>query len=110
LTFLKTEKASFRKDRSNREERFMRNWLRQRIFPLIELRSPGFKSRVAHLAALFRDDADFWNGFLEKMETTVLRPYHGGRLLDFKGLLSYPPAVQNRFFRRVVGPQILTFE
>jgi tRNA(Ile)-lysidine synthase len=110
LEFLEKEKRSFRQDRSNASDVFLRNWLRHQVTPLLEKRVPGFKDRIATLAAIMRDETDYWQALLSGVEKKILRRYRGGWLLDFKGLLSYPPAVQKRFFRRVIGPQILTFE
>ena len=38
-------------DRTNREERFTRNWVRRRVLPLLESRSPRLREHLAALAA-----------------------------------------------------------
>jgi tRNA(Ile)-lysidine synthase len=99
-----------RTDQSNGDERFLRNWLRNRIFPRLERRSPGFKQRLAQSAQLFHDENFFWDQFLGHVERRVVRRNAGGQLLDLGGLLSYSAAVQRRFFRRVIGENILTMD
>lgn len=97
-------------DHTNHDEHFFRNWLRRRMFPQLEKRSPGFKQRIANSAVVFGDEKSFWSAFLERVDKRVCRPSVGGRLLDLGGLLSYSAAVQRRFLRRVVGENILTLD
>jgi tRNA(Ile)-lysidine synthase len=98
-----------RTDRSNRDESFLRNWLRRNLFPQLAHRSPGFKVRLANLATLLHDEKTFWSDYLDDVEKRVLRADRGGRLLDLGGLLRYSAAVQRRFLRRVVGENLMTF-
>jgi tRNA(Ile)-lysidine synthase len=108
--WLRGLKVHPRCDRSNADERFLRNWLRRRLFPLLELKSPGFKERWAKLATLFQDEKEFWDDFLDAVHKQVCRRKAGGQLLDLGGLLRYSAAVQRRFLRRTVGDNLLTFD
>ncbi|HVE14966.1 MAG TPA: tRNA lysidine(34) synthetase TilS [Elusimicrobiota bacterium] len=51
LTYLRAYGLRFRRDASNREERFTRNWVRLRILPILESRSPRLREHLAALAA-----------------------------------------------------------
>ena len=108
--WLRRSNVSPRVDATNQDERFLRNWLRRRLFPQLEHRAPGFKERLAKLAVLFHGEKEFWSEFLEGVNKRVCRSEQGGQLLDLGGLLSYSAAVQRRFLRRVVGKNILTFD
>lgn len=109
MDWLKRSKWRYRTDKSNVNPVFLRNWLRMNVIPKLEKKAPGFKTRVARLAMLIRDEKQYWNEEIEFLEGQLLKEYRGGRLLDLGGLLSYPPAVQRRFLRRSVGRDFLTF-
>lgn len=108
--WLDSSNTRSRIDKTNKDESLLRNWLRRRIFPQLEERSPGFKTRVAKLAAVLQDEKDFWADFLTVTQKRICLPSRGGQLLDLKGLLSYSAAVQRRFLRRIVGENLLTFD
>jgi len=110
LTFLKKIDRPFRKDRSNLDRNFQRNWLRLELFPRIEARAPGFKTRLVQLGKIFREEASYWEKKLEGVEVKVMRRHRAGQLLDFEKLLRYPAAVQRRFLRRAVGKDLLSFD
>jgi tRNA(Ile)-lysidine synthase len=110
LGYLKSGRFLYRRDASNTNERFLRNWLRRTIFPQLEVRAPGFQERVARLAALARDEEIFWEDLLDEMNTKLTQPVKGGRLLDFEGLLRYSAAAQRRFLRRAMGGDVLAFD
>ena len=110
MQWLRGSKSRFRIDASNQNPVFLRNWLRSRVVPAMEKRSPGFKHRLAALASLARDEKGFWQQETERVKKALLKPYKRGWLLDLGGLLSYSPAVQRRFLRRALGQNLLTFE
>jgi len=110
IAHLRKGGISYRRDRSNRNTRFLRNWLRLKVFPLLETRSPGFKSRVGSMARLVRDEKQYWTDYVGKLERRLLRRSRRGHLLDFRGLLRYSSAVQRRFLRHLVGQNLLTYD
>lgn len=54
LAYLEVHDLPWREDRSNRDPRFTRNWLRRETLPLLEKRAPGVKERLAGIAAQVR--------------------------------------------------------
>jgi len=110
LGFLREVKASYRTDRSNKNQKFMRNWLRGSLIPLWDKKSPGIRGRVAQLGRIMADEQVYWEGLMEKASKNLVKQHRGGNLVDFKRLLRYPPAFQRRLLRRIPGPDLLTFE
>lgn len=110
LKFLKQIKQSFRVDDSNQNLSFSRNWLRKKMMPQLEKRFPGTARHMGMLAQLVRDEQQVWNDIIEQFLTRCSRPFQRGTLLDLKGLNSYPPSIQRRLLRRIVGEESLTFE
>lgn len=110
LCWLTRSKRRFRHDKSNENRAFLRNWVRRKLMPVLERRSPGFMARMGRLATLSLAEKRHWEREMALLESVLLKPYRGGRLLDLGGLLSYSPAVQRRFLRRCLGRDLLTFE
>ena len=110
LEWLSGYQQQFRKDRSNANTAFLRNWLRTRLLPSIEKKSAGFMRRIGRLATLALDEKRHWDAEMEALEAQLLKPHKKGRLLDLRGLLRYSPAIQRRFLRRSLGRDVLTFE
>ncbi|MDE2489874.1 MAG: tRNA lysidine(34) synthetase TilS, partial [Elusimicrobia bacterium] len=54
LAYLELHALPWREDRTNRDPRFARNWVRAEVLPLLERRAPGVKARLAVLAAKVR--------------------------------------------------------
>ncbi|MBI5243014.1 MAG: tRNA lysidine(34) synthetase TilS [Elusimicrobia bacterium] len=51
LDYLKAHRLPFRTDRSNRSEKFTRNWIRSRVVPLLEKKNPRIREHLSALAA-----------------------------------------------------------
>ncbi len=110
LSFLSKNRLASRADRSNANSKFLRNWVRLRLVPLMQRRSPGFKDRLTRMSGIVRDEQAFWLWYLDGILKKIARRRGPGHLLDLRGLLSYPPAVQRRVLRSLVGGNVLTFD
>lgn len=53
-TYLEVHELDSRRDRTNLDPRFSRNWVRLKVLPLLEARAPGVKRRLGLLAAQVR--------------------------------------------------------
>ena len=51
MDYLAYHRLPFRRDPSNRSLRFLRNWVRLRVIPLLESKNPRVRERLAGLAA-----------------------------------------------------------
>ncbi len=51
----RTWKVLWREDSSNENTKYERNWIRKKIFPLLEQRRPGFQNRLVSLAKDIKD-------------------------------------------------------
>jgi tRNA(Ile)-lysidine synthase len=55
LAYLQAYGLDYRKDKSNSSEKFTRNWVRARLLPLLEEKSPRIREHLFALAADIRD-------------------------------------------------------
>jgi tRNA(Ile)-lysidine synthase len=96
LDFLNAKRLAYRVDRTNQDDRLLRNWIRLELIPKLEARSgPGFSTRLAHQAVLLRDDEWVLEG-LARRELDRIRRADG---LDRELFLKQPPALQRRILR-----------
>jgi len=51
MEYVKANRLPHRKDKSNEDEKYRRNWLRKTLLPLIEKKQPRFKAHLAELSA-----------------------------------------------------------
>ena len=51
MEYMKVNNLSHRKDESNEDEKYRRNWLRKTLIPLIEKKQPRFKAHLTELSA-----------------------------------------------------------
>jgi tRNA(Ile)-lysidine synthase len=96
LEFLNAKKLAYRVDRTNRDTRLLRNWIRWKLIPKIKERSgPRFSARLAHQAELLRDD----DLVLEGLARRALNRMRSADGLDRKLFLEQPAALQRRILR-----------
>ncbi|OGR86696.1 MAG: tRNA lysidine(34) synthetase TilS [Elusimicrobia bacterium GWF2_52_66] len=50
MEYARLNRLSFRKDKTNEDEKHTRNWLRKTLLPLIERKQPRFRSRLLELS------------------------------------------------------------
>lgn len=108
--FLKKNRRSFREDKSNRDNQYRRNWLRINVIPLIEKRLPKFKKKLSQMASIFQGEESFWSFNVTQMEKKLVRKVDGGVTIEFKIFKTYPVALQRRFLRQAIGPDLLSFD
>ena len=51
LAYIKANGLAYRRDESNENEKYRRNWLRKTLIPLIEKKQPQFRTRLTELSA-----------------------------------------------------------
>jgi tRNA(Ile)-lysidine synthase len=96
LEYLRRSGIPFRKDRSNRDLRHLRNRIRRRVIPFLEREiHPGVSAVLARTAEICRED-DTWMDRLSTRATHRLTQ-HGN--LEIAGLQRLPLAEQRRVIR-----------
>jgi tRNA(Ile)-lysidine synthase len=55
LAYLQVHDLKHRRDSSNRDTHFTRNWIRKRVLPLLESRNPSIRERLAGFAEQARE-------------------------------------------------------
>lgn len=67
VEYVRDRKLKFREDSSNKTDKYTRNYLRKRIFPLLEKRvNPSVVRTLAQSSEIFKDCADFLAGYVER--------------------------------------------
>jgi tRNA(Ile)-lysidine synthase len=100
VDFLNAKGIAYRVDRTNQDDRLVRNWIRLELIPKLEARSgPGFSTRLAHQAELLRCDEWVLEG-IAKRELDQIRRADG---LDRELFLKQPAALQRRILRLWIG-------
>jgi tRNA(Ile)-lysidine synthase len=54
MAYLEVHALDWREDRTNRDPKFTRSWMRRDVLPLLEARAPGVKERLSEIAAKVR--------------------------------------------------------
>ncbi len=116
--YLRAIGQSWREDSTNRDIAYTRNRLRHELLPALAEYNPGIQRQLAHLAALARDEEDFWQGELTRLLPSVLLPGKavraGGRATDtlhagdslsieIERLRALHPALRRRVLRAAAG-------
>lgn len=107
--YLQSIGQTWREDSSNRHLTFTRNRIRHELLPQLESWNPRLREHLAQMAALARDEEDWWQAELaRRVPQHILagRPIRGGGraaaealALDVTRLAALPTAVQRRLLR-----------
>jgi tRNA(Ile)-lysidine synthase len=86
--FLVSEGRSWREDSSNLDESRLRAKIRARLLPALEQDfQPAIVSHLNKLAALARDDEEFWQGLAEERFAALVTKQHDGFRIAIDDLL-----------------------
>jgi len=114
-TYLRELGQNWREDSSNRNLTFTRNRIRHELLPLLEGWNPRLREHMAQMAALARDEEEWWQAELTRLVPQVLlpgRPVRGGGraagagldsglAIEVNRLAALAPALQRRLIRHV---------
>jgi tRNA(Ile)-lysidine synthase len=105
LAFLEERQASWVEDETNRDERFTRNRVRQRILPVLETEiGPGVAGRLARTATVLRGE----DAYLDEVAGQALAGALRGSDLHLDVVRALPAAIRRRTLRlwlaRIRGP------
>lgn len=104
---------TWREDSSNRQLSFTRNRIRHELLPQLEQWNPQFRTHLANMATLARDEESWWQAELDRIAPQLIlrgRPVRGGGrassediALDCTRLAALAPALQRRLLRRAAA-------
>lgn len=104
LGFLKKRKISFRLDRSNESERFLRNRIRLRLIPFLKKHyHPGISHVLARLPETFQADADFVDTEAARCYKRLSRSDKTGVSFPREKFEKLPPAIQFRLLKKAAN-------
>ena len=96
LAFLESRGLDYREDRTNRDTRYLRNWIRRTLLPEIRERSGhGLDRRLARLGGMLRSD----HALLERRVAGAYARVSRGDALDRTGFLALEPELRPRMAR-----------
>ena len=104
LEYLASRNLEYRDDHTNRDTRYLRNWIRQTLLPRLRERTDaGLEHRLARLGGMLRSD----NALLERRLAEACRRIIRGDVLDRAAFLGLEPELRPRMVRfwlaRVTG-------
>jgi tRNA(Ile)-lysidine synthase len=101
LHYLKGARVGFREDSSNRDIRYLRNFVRSRVMPLLRELNPSVARAFFDLAAFSRQYADFVD-FAATEATSFISPKRlkDRTFLKVCDLVQFPPAVRAAVIER----------
>jgi tRNA(Ile)-lysidine synthase len=103
LSYLERRGLDFMKDSSNRDPRFLRNRVRETLFPVLKSFQPRVVEILGHTADLLRED-EAWLGKEARDWVTgaSLRADKGEVRLPASAMAALPPALMNRVIRYAI--------
>ena len=100
LEYLASRGLDYREDRTNRDTRYLRNWIRRTVLPeLREHTDDGLEQRLARLAGMMRSD----NALLERRVAEVYPQVSRQDALDRAAFLALEPELRPRVARFWLG-------
>lgn len=104
LEYLASRNLEYRDDHTNRDTRYLRNWIRQTLLPRLQERTgAGLEHRLARLGGMLRSD----NALLERRLAEAYRRIIREDVLDRAAFLGLEPELRPRMVRfwlaRVTG-------
>lgn len=100
--YLKTNRLKFRQDKTNLEPKFLRNYLRLKVMPLLKKINPGFGKNLSRNLEILQEEEN-WLGDLIKKETQRLsRLVNGEVKLNLKKFKTRPIALARRILRNIL--------
>ena len=100
LSFLESRGLTHREDRTNRDTRYLRNWIRLSLLPGLRERSEsGLEERLARLGGMLRADSALMDRWVAEAYARVARE----DVLDRTALLRLEPELRPRMVRFWLG-------
>ncbi|OGU55906.1 MAG: tRNA lysidine(34) synthetase TilS [Ignavibacteria bacterium RBG_13_36_8] len=103
LSYLKDKSIGFRTDKSNLNEDIERNFLRQRIIPLVKGKlNPSLEETILKSSETYRSTAVLLSKYIEEISQRYVEFSKGELSIDLKVLEVYPEDVLGEFFKNIL--------
>ncbi|HIC95925.1 TPA: tRNA lysidine(34) synthetase TilS, partial [Candidatus Bipolaricaulota bacterium] len=103
IAFARERGLEYRQDRTNLEQRFLRNRVRMELLPLLEGYRPGVAARLARTARMLGEAADYLEELARgRLAKLVLAQREGELVLDRGKFLREEPFLQSLILREAV--------
>ncbi len=102
--YLKKNKIPYMLDRTNRESNYSRNYLRNKVIPLIEKRfGAGYRQALLNYAAIVSDEDIFIRNIASQILSRLASFTPGGKIVvDLKRLSTYDIALRRRVIKLIL--------
>ncbi|MCL5674233.1 MAG: tRNA lysidine(34) synthetase TilS [Candidatus Omnitrophica bacterium] len=104
--YLKEKNLKFKLDRSNFDLKYRRNYIRHKIFPVIEKINPGFKKVLGRLSFILQADENFIKNRAEYFYNKSAEKSKDNIIIDFKKFTILPLALQREIIKTAIGELI----
>ncbi len=101
LKFLVENKINFVFDSSNKDNKFSRNYIRNKIAPLFEKRFPLYKEKIKDLYCILWEEERYWNQLLSNYDKFILR--QDNKLILDRSIKKEDIVIQRRLIRKLVS-------
>ncbi len=102
--YLAFHNIPFCRDLSNQDDKYDRNYIRNRIIPQIETRFPDLNSKMLNLYRIIIEEDKLWQTYLDDLKDSYKKD--GSSIIIFKDKLplgkDYSNALLKRFFRQIL--------
>ncbi|RKX17062.1 MAG: tRNA lysidine(34) synthetase TilS [Candidatus Zixiibacteriota bacterium] len=104
ISFLEKDKIKYMLDRSNLESDFSRNYIRNKIIPVIEKHfGLKYKNSIDNFCQILADEDNFLNDITEKITKKLCTITPGGKIVvDLKKIAVYDICIRRRIIKRLL--------
>ncbi|MFH1546279.1 MAG: tRNA lysidine(34) synthetase TilS [Patescibacteria group bacterium] len=100
--YAKKNRLKFVSDPTNRDSKFLRNFLRREILPKFEKLNPKFGEAILRISKLARENAEFTN----LLAAEWLRRFEKNKSVELPEFNSLPPALKREVIREIYSQEI----
>ena len=99
VRYLRTESIPYKIDRTNLEERYLRNAIRRDVIPFLEKYNPRLKRSLFNLAEHLREDFEFISEEKTRIQKDIVRQQGSSVEIRLRDVVIQPRAIQKEILR-----------
>ncbi len=100
--YAKENHLYFVQDESNEDERFLRNWIRLKLIPLLEERNPSLEETVGRIQQALREVWEYLDGKVEKLSKDIVKTEGEAIYFNIERLNDIPKALVKRLLFKIL--------